>query len=150
MIIEEEVYLNHLREEVVDDFLEHFGVRGMKWGVKNIREQRKNATPEQRKAGRRKFARNLAIGVGGGVAVGLGAAFMINRSHSMKKLRDIRNAKQISDGVAWRMSHQKALQVPYPNMQEMRKLMSSPNPDVNFREIERKLTSLGRRIQPLR
>ncbi len=62
MIVEEDIYL------------EHFGVKGMHWGVRN---QRRGGTPEQRRAGNRKFARNLAIGAGVGVAGGLAVAAML-------------------------------------------------------------------------
>lgn len=71
-----------------EDYLEHFGVKGMKWGV---RKQRRGGTAEERRAGNRRFARNLAIGVGVGGASGLAIAALIKR-HQNVKLREITTA----------------------------------------------------------
>ncbi len=40
MIIDEDIYLEHFNNEAtinleVDAFLEHYGVKGMKWGIRN-------------------------------------------------------------------------------------------------------------------
>ncbi len=43
MIVDEEVYLGIKTTESVDAFLEHFGVKGMKWGViTDLKEARVN------------------------------------------------------------------------------------------------------------
>ena len=77
MIIDEDVYL------------EHFGVKGMRWGVRN---QKRGGTKEQRRAGNKKFVRNLAIGVGVGAVGGVAVAAIINRNRNLK-IRQINQSR---------------------------------------------------------
>ena len=73
-----------------DEYLEHFGKKGMKWGV------RRGGTKEQRRAGNRKFARNLAIGTGVGIAGGLAVGVMLKRN-GLVGLRNV-DTRMVSSG----------------------------------------------------
>lgn len=55
-------------EKEVNDFLEHFGVKGMRWGVR-----RRNSSNENRSS-RSKTSRNLGL-IGAGGILAAGAAF---------------------------------------------------------------------------
>lgn len=48
--------------ETSDELLEHFGAKGMKWGVR--RERRKNRTPTEKKMDRRKAIASSTAGLG--------------------------------------------------------------------------------------
>jgi hypothetical protein len=54
MFIDEDIYLEHSDNNViidqdVDDFLEHYGVKGMKWGVRNERRAIRKASGQELK-----------------------------------------------------------------------------------------------------
>lgn len=79
MIIEEEVYL------------EHFGVKGMHWGVRNKR----GGTQEQRRSGNKKFVRNLAIGSAVGIGGGLAVAALMKHHGQLKAKQIVRSQENI-------------------------------------------------------
>ena len=49
-----------------DSFLEHYGVKGMKWGVR-----KKSTTSNKPKGSKKKFVRNVALGTLAGAAAGV-------------------------------------------------------------------------------
>lgn len=57
-----------------EEFLEHFGKKGMRWGVRKGRASKPTAS------GKKKFARNLAIGVAGGAIAGLAIGAVLKKS----------------------------------------------------------------------
>lgn len=80
--------------ETADDVLEHFGVRGMRWGVRNQRSSGEGNSSKKKRA--------VKIAVGAGVVIA-GAAFatLMIRKHgstSIKTLASRDNAARVGAG----------------------------------------------------
>lgn len=73
-----------------DEFLEHFGVKGMRWGVRKNKSDQKSTS-----SGKKKFARNVAISVTAGAAVGVVGGYAVKRILASRganvKLSSLRN-----------------------------------------------------------
>lgn len=73
----------------VDDFLAHYGVRGMKWGVRKTSIEsapsKTSLTDEERRARNKKIARNIAVGVTVAAALGV-SAYAYNQYDQRKML----------------------------------------------------------------
>ncbi len=67
MIIEEDIYL------------EHFGIKGMQWGVRKSKTSSSKGTK-----GKINTKKKVAIGVGVGITIAAGSAFVANRSRANK------------------------------------------------------------------
>lgn len=81
-----------------DDFLEHFGVKGMKWGVR--RNRGSNGRVEGSKSsGKRKFARNLAISTGVGIIIGTAAGVSIRNVRAANLARNAQAAQKIKNHI---------------------------------------------------
>ncbi len=87
MIIDEDIYLEHANEttdQEVDNFLKHFGMKGMRWGVRN---QKRNASDT---SSRNRKLKKVAIGAGvvggatfAGVLLGRKGHISISQAQSM-------------------------------------------------------------------
>ena len=79
------------------DFLEHFGVRGMKWGVRSAKTDAPAATPAQKQVNteRNQMLKRAAIGTGVGIVVVAGL-LVASRHVQMSRLspKAIENGKQ--------------------------------------------------------
>lgn len=85
-----------ITDDDIYDFMEHAGVKGMKWGVRKARSRSgktpDNRTPEQKSADRKELAFKVAKA---SIAVGVGALVLksiINQNRSMK-MGDIRRSQ---------------------------------------------------------
>jgi hypothetical protein len=82
--------------EQVNEFLEHYGVAGMRWGVRKARSERvkrpDTRTPEKRSADRKKAAFKVAKAA---VVIGVGALLVrsIINQHQGMKLGDMRRSQ---------------------------------------------------------
>jgi hypothetical protein len=62
MIVDEDIYLEHfddgtMIDQEVNEFLEHYGVLGMKWGVRNDKQSKANSSDRTKRKNRRKLNR---------------------------------------------------------------------------------------------
>lgn len=62
-------------------YLAHYGVKGMRWGVRREQQAIDNSTPKQN---RRRGYRNLALGIAAGAASGLAIGAILKRSGGIK------------------------------------------------------------------
>ena len=71
--------------------LYHYGIPGMKWGVRRRSDDTatSSGTPRRKGIDKRKLARNIAIGVGTAAAIG-GAAYGIHRLRKSGKMPNLR------------------------------------------------------------
>ena len=61
-------------KDAYDDYLAHYGVKGMKWGVRKDRKRSsRQPRTEEQKAKRKQVAKKVAIGVGSAAVVAGGA-----------------------------------------------------------------------------
>lgn len=79
-------------EEAVDNYLEHFGVKGMKWGVRKERDRVQTARQPRPKMSnynkRKNMRRALRVGLGAGlVAVTVASLIHDNRQVRMREAR---------------------------------------------------------------
>lgn len=93
-------------EQEIDGFLEHFGVRGMKWGIRNrripsiqnaLKNRNRNLTPEQKRTRNKRMAivgaGSVAL-IGATTVVGYKATQMILRRNRMTRAVDILNSNE--------------------------------------------------------
>lgn len=109
MIIEEEVYAQHLVNDV-DIFLEHHGVRGMKWGVRKAEAVGRGAVTTAKAVGRgakatvnwsRAHPKTTASIAAGAVFAGLLLSRKIAKNSAVKA--DAEHWKKVTEaGIAWR------------------------------------------------
>jgi len=83
----------------VEDFLEHFGVKGMKWGVRKERKAAERAamTPEQKRAQTVKKKARKKIAVNTAIFVGIPASRIATRyflNKALSKPLSVRQAEQ--------------------------------------------------------
>lgn len=80
--------------QIEAEHLEHFGVKGMKWGVRKEQQSIENSSPAKN---RRRGYRNIAIGAGVGVVGGLAVGGILKRS-GMLSARSVSNLPQTRIG----------------------------------------------------
>ena len=79
--------------------LEHFGKKGMRWGHRNAQQSfgRRPTAQQQRRAGKIRFARNLAIGAGVGIAGGLLVGKIVGSKIPLSKMNGIVKTKDYAN-----------------------------------------------------
>lgn len=87
---------NDASDEEIEDFLEHFGVKGMRWGQRKSRQEGGSGRKSQTTAaGKARFGRNLTLGIIGGAAAGLTLAALAKstmpRSSQLEVARMVRD-----------------------------------------------------------
>lgn len=100
-------------DEGIDEYLEHFGMRGQKWGVRNSSSSRSSSSS----SGKTKTYKTLAV-IGGGVAgriiakhfglpvakttigaaAGVAVTLKLLDMHGQKKANDVKNARRVLFG----------------------------------------------------
>lgn len=90
-----------------EDYLMHHGVKGQKWGVRRWQNEDGSLTPEgikkygtvdnfnYQRARKKRIARNVGIGVGASLAVGLGSAAFLNSKAGQNLKDNIRSAAKL-------------------------------------------------------
>lgn len=85
-----------VEDKEIEDFLEHFGVKGMKWGVRKRRDEKARARlfgkkEQQGMSGKKKAA--IAVGVVGAGALVAGAIIARNRGVKVQQLSQLDEVK---------------------------------------------------------
>lgn len=85
-------------DEEVEDFLEHFGIRGMRWGHRRITSDQLNNSPKKNHT-----KRNIAIAAGT-IAIGSAAAFAIikhkGKIKAVKIIKERKRQETIQDKIS--------------------------------------------------
>lgn len=129
-------------DERTEDFLAHFGVKGMKWGVRRKREtsggdsggskaapkEKTQRTPEQI-AARKARNKKIAIGVGVGVAVvGAAAATYVLKKHGNERLANVAQAARNAAANKVRSAVSKKVNDSISNKAQQRLAPNDPSP----------------------
>ena len=104
MIISEEVYFEHDLDEI-SDFLEHHGIKGQKWGIRNkITKGTRAVGRGARKTGNfvKKHRKGIAIGVGSTALIAAGALvakhiLAMNATRSIKTIGTVAKTAKIEN-----------------------------------------------------
>ena len=80
--------------EHVDDFLEHYGIPGMKWGKKGSKPSKSTSKPKMSR--KKKVA--IAVGVGAVVAIGAAVAIKSVNKNSKLPAASIKNRPEVKKG----------------------------------------------------
>ena len=78
----------------VEDFLEHHGVKGQKWGIRNLKQDYQNLKTKVNKNKKLKTGLKIGGGIAAVAAVATGAivADRLLRKHKLMKMTDLRTA----------------------------------------------------------
>ena len=133
MLIDEEVYLDYEAQ----DFFEHHGIKGQKWGIRNKIKKYRSRTPKPGsfRALPKPTQHKVIAGVVGGTAVigggAIAAAILRNKGHlkflDYKRAKNVQDAIKAGQGVVRSSNYSK----PYPEALKILKTTSKPGvPDI--------------------
>lgn len=127
------------------DYLAHYGVKGMRWGVRKeyepkgrkkgssttVTSEKKQLTPEEKKARNKAIAKKVAIGaaaVGATLAVVGGSVWLYNKMHHQGGFASMDRRVASSDGIDMKLYPDKGFT--FSAGQKFRRMSSVPTEDL--------------------